>query len=216
MPHDYIRRERRYRGPDGRLISRREVKRLIDNLTDFIRKDATRIASKFDAGSITAAEFASEMRGLLKSGHIVAASVGKGGRQRMTSSDWLRVGRKIKWQNGYLEKFARKLESGTLSRASTLNRARAYVNSVYISYAETFFDAQVEPIEPRGDQTKDENILVRLVTNSEEGCPECAADEDEGWMKPEDMTELGGRICGDFCRCTLEFSDELDTSGITE
>lgn len=210
MPHDWVRSERRYRGPDGKPISRRQIKAVIDKLTEHVRRDAGRIASRFDAGSITAAEFASQMRELLKAGHIVAASVGRGGRALMTASDWGRVGRKIAWQNGYLAKFERKLTTGTLSKANTLNRARAYTNSIYISYAQTFQESQAEIFEPDADKViTDQNMLCRLIQNSEEGCAECSADADEGWMPVADMAELGSRICGDFCRCEIEFEDEL-------
>lgn len=190
-------------------MSRKEIRAIIDKLTDYVTKRTKTLGAKVDAGEITTAAFNVEMRELLKSAHIIAASVGKGGRQQMTFSDWGKVGRKLNWQYKYLDRFTKKLERKVLSKANTVNRARTYVNAVYISYAQMFQESQMVSLEPSGDQTKDENILVRLITNSDEGCPECAADEAEGWMKPEDMQELGTRICGDFCRCTLEFGDEL-------
>lgn len=208
MPHDYIRSERRYRDANGKPVSRNELRGLIDKLTTHVEKEAAKLAKSYTAKRISLAEFHTGMRELLKSAHIVASTVGRGGRAMMTQADWGRVGAKVKWQFSYLEKFTRKLGAGRLSEALSASRARAYASSIYISFANSFQESQVEKLEPSGDQTKDENILVRLITNSEEGCPECAADEALGWMKPEDMGELGSRICGDFCKCTLEFSDE--------
>lgn len=209
MPYDYDRKQRLFRGPDGEYITRRELKELIDRLTRYVSRQATQIASRFDAGEITAAEFAVEMRELLTAGHIVAASVGRGGRALMDAADWGRVGAKIRWQNGYLEKFARKLERGSLTKANTVSRTRSYVNSIYISYGRTFQESQAEVLEPGGKIVTDENMLCRLVQNSEEGCAECAADADEGWMPVGEMGEIGSRICGDFCLCLIEFEDEL-------
>jgi hypothetical protein len=210
IPHDYVRKQRLYRDNNGNLITRRELKALIDNLTATVQKDAAKIASAFDAGELSASAFADAMSELLTSAHIVAASVGKGGRELMTAADWGKVGAKIKWQNGYLEKFAKKLATGTLSKANTLNRARSYVNSVYISYAKTFLESQAEVLQPETDKViTDENMLCRLVQNSEEGCEECSADADEGWMPVSEMGELGSRICGDYCKCEIEFEDEL-------
>lgn len=209
MPHDYVRKQRLYRDDNGNYVTRRELKARIDNLTEYVSKEASRIAVSFDAGDISAAEFVSEMRELLKSGHIVASSVGRGGLDLMEAADWGKVGAKIRWQYGYLDKFARKLERGTLSKANTLNRAKSYVNSIYISYAEAFQKSQSEVLELGGKVVTDENMLCMLVQNSEEGCPECTADADAGWMPVSEMEELGSRQCGDFCRCEILFEDEL-------
>ncbi len=189
-----------------------ELRGLIDKLTAFTQKEAREIAHRYTGGEITLVEFETQMQGLLKSAHIVAATVGRGGRSLMDAADWGRVGAKIKWQYQYLAKFVRKIASGRVSDPLTASRAQAYASSIYISYARTFMESQTETIEPppdNGHPVTDENILVRLITHSDEGCDECAADEAEGWMRPEDMGEIGTRICGDFCKCELEFSDEI-------
>ena len=202
MPYDFITSNGKYRGPDGRLISRVELRGLIDKLSSFVVRRSKNIATRFDAGKITAAQFNAEMRELLKAGHIVAASVGRGGKAQMTAKDWGKVGAKIRWQYGYLDKFARKLERGAI--ANTANRARQYVNAIYVSYA-TALQETVKELGP----VKGEDIKVRLITNSREGCIECENDEAEGWMAVDDMAEIGTRLCGDFCLCFLEFSDDV-------
>lgn len=208
MPHDWEPSKRRYRSPSGKLVSRREVRALIDKLTTFVRKDAARIARRFDAGKITAAEFNGQMRELLKAGHIVASTVGRGGRDRMTAKDWGEVGRKIKWQYGYLDKFTRKLSAGTLKTANTVSRAKLYADSIYISYAKTFQVTQTEFIEGGGNINPEGEMLCYLEQNSEEGCAECTADAGEGPMPVSEMKELGERECGDWCKCEIIFDDE--------
>jgi hypothetical protein len=202
MPHDYNPKQKAFIS-GGRKVSHLAVRAEIDKLSDFVAKEAARIANRYKAGKITLAGFETEMRALLKSGHIVAASVGKGGRARMTQRDWGRVGAKIKWQNGYLTKFARKIGRGTISEIATASRARSYASAIYISFASTFKESQEEFVEGGKNPAR-----VRLVTNSKEGCDECAADEAEGWMSVDDMKELGSRICGDWCKCDLEFEDD--------
>jgi len=188
-------------------ISRRILREKIDKLLDHTKSEATKIARKFDAGTINAAEFEVLMRELLKSSHIVSGVVGRGGRERMTQSDWGRIGAKIAWQNGYLAKFARKLSAGTLSKAATANRARSYVGAVYTSFAEGNAAAYQEAKEL--GVVEPDAIQVRLVTTANESCAECEADEAAGWMNPDDLAELGTRICGDWCKCFIEFSDEI-------
>jgi hypothetical protein len=203
-PYDYDPNRRQFRDA-GRYISHKETRAAIDRLTDFVKKQAARYARQFDNGTITATEFNLAMRELLKSAHIVSASVGRGGRERMTQKDWGRVGRKLQWQYGYLDKFTRRLERGGF--ASTVTRSKAYVNAVYVSYASAFKEAQTEFIEGGGNTNPNGGEMARLVQNSQEGCDECNADADLGWMPVEEMGDIGSRICGDFCKCDIEYSD---------
>lgn len=197
MPHDYSLRTKRFVG-----VSRLAVREQINKLTDHVAKEAARLAKNYKAGG-SLLEFETEMRTLLKSAHIIAASVGKGGRARMLQRDWGRVGAKIKWQYGYLSKFARKIERGAVSDLATVSRARSYASSIYISFARTFQESQTEFVAEGKNPAK-----ARLITNAAESCVECASDESEGWMSVDDFKELGTRICGDFCRCDIEFSED--------
>jgi hypothetical protein len=202
MPHDYDLQLKRFR-TKGRTVSRLKVRSEINKLTQHVGKESAKIAKELQSKSISVAEFEIRMRELLKSAHIVSASVGKGGRALMTQADWGRVGAKIKWQYGYLNKFARKIAQGSISEVATIARARSYSSSVFVSFYSTFKDAQTTFVEDGKNPEQ-----CRLVTNSEEGCVECAADEAEGWMSIDDMGEIGSRICGDFCRCDIIFSDD--------
>jgi len=201
MPYDYDIKAKQFTGE--RRITRREVRAEIDKLLQEVEKTAARYGKSLQGADISLAEFEAGMRELLRSAHIVAASVGRGGRDLMTLSDWGKVGAKIAWQNRYLEKFARKIERGTLSEASIANRAKSYSSAIFVSFSDTYQKAQTEFVEDGKNP-----ILARLVTNSQESCAECASDEAEGWMSVDDMKEIGTRICGDFCLCDIEFSDE--------
>lgn len=204
-PHDYVENAKRFRTPSGKWVSRATVRGEIDKLTAHVEKEAARAAKAYQAGKITLVEFEIRMRELLKSAHIVAASVGKGGRLRLTQADWGRVGSKIKWQYGYLQKFAQRIGRGTISEIATASRARLYASAIYVSFANTFLTSQTEFVKDGSNPER-----CRLVTNSDEGCAECAADEALGWISVDDMIEIGGRLCGDFCKCDIEFEDGLD------
>lgn len=196
-PHDYNPKTHKFKG-----VSRAQVRREIDNLTVYVAKQAGIIGRRYERGVINLPQFELEMRDLLKSGHIIAASVGRGGRSRMAQADWGRVGAKLKSEYGYLAKFARKIGLGKVPKVATANRAKKYADSVRMSYHQTM----------RTEITASSvtNIKVRLITNSEEGCEECAADEARGWVNVEDMDELGTRICGNFCKCDLIFEDDYE------
>jgi hypothetical protein len=202
MPHDYDLRYKQFR-KDGRLVSRATVRGEINKLQDHVAKQSASLAKQYQAKQISLVDFELGMRELLKSAHIIASSVGKGGRALMTQGDWGRVGAKIKWQYGYLTKFARKLARGSISEALTTSRAKSYSSSILVSFYNTFMDAQSEFVEDGKNPQR-----ARLITNSEEGCVECAADEAQGWVSIDDMGEIGSRLCGDFCKCDIEFEDE--------
>lgn len=51
-------------------------------------------------------------------------------------------------------------------------------------------------------------LHVRLVLNSLDGCHQCKADSNSGWMPVSKMGELGSRACGNDCSCDLQFEDE--------
>ena len=201
MPYDYDIKAKQFAGE--RRVTRREVRAEIDKLLEYVEKRSATVAKAFYAGELSLTDFELGMADLLRSAHIIAASVGRGGRDLMTLSDWGKVGAKIAWQNRYLEKFARKIERGTLSEASIANRARSYSSSIFVSFSDTYQKAQTEFVEDGKNP-----ILARLVQNSKEGCEECTADADEGWVSVDDMKEIGTRLCGDFCLCDIEFSDE--------
>lgn len=205
MPHDYDTKTKRFVG-----VSRLAVRAEINKLTDHVAKEAAKIATRLQKKTISLIEFEIQMRDLLRSAHIIAASVGKGGRERMTQADWRRVGAKIKWQNGYLQKFARKIGRGSVSEIATASRAKSYASSIFVSFSNTFQKAQMEFVKGGSNP-----MQCRLITNSEEGCEECAADEAQGWISVDDMGEIGSRICGDFCKCDIEFEDELNASDLT-
>lgn len=198
MPHDYDPKTHQFTTPRGRRIPIDEVRREVDKLVKVVGRKARTIGQRYTDGKITLVEFEIEMRELLKSAHIVSASIGKGGRARMDQAAWGRVGARLKGEYGYLAKFARNLEKGTVAKAYSPNRAKRYASGVVMSYHDSV----------RQEYSSTGPIQVRLITNSLEGCEECAADESRGWVDVDDMAELGTRECGNFCLCDLIFDDD--------
>lgn len=200
MPYEYDPTKGLYK--DGeQYVSRKEVRARLDGVLESLKVKAGQYARKYNEGEWTAKQFGDAMRELLESSHIAAGVLGRGGRESMQAKDWQRIEEKITWQNGYLTKFISKLARGTVSAASE-SRAKSYVSSVYVSYAdakaEARQDVEVDNKEPR----------VRLVQSSAEGCPECAADAAEGFVPESQMGEIGSRLCGDWCLCDLEWEEE--------
>ena len=211
MADDYDVRAKHFITKAGRIRSRSEMRQEVAKITDHLKKEARRLAQAQAAGRITANELETEMRSLLKASHTLAASIGRGGWKRMTPKDWGRVGAKIKWQNKYLKKFARIIARDILSGPAAMNRIQSYASAIHVTFYRAFAEEMRETGTMPSDVPRDKDgkeILVKLVQNSEEGCPDCIADADEGFMPLDEMGDLGTRECGDWCKCILVFSDE--------
>ena len=189
-----------YTDDDGNVIELAALLLLIDRLTYATKRQAKLLASKLESGAISFEQWQSSMISLLKSAHITAAATGRGGLDRLTANDWGRIEKKVTWQASYLPRFGAAIAAGTVAGAALLRRAASYGSSPYISFS----DARMEAAKATGKP-----MLCRLVQNSKEGCSECTADAESGWMPVDDMGEIGSRICGDFCLCFVEFSDEV-------
>ena len=189
-----------YTDDDGNIVELAALLLLIDRLTNATKRQAKLLASKLASGGITLEQWQASMLSLLKSAHITAAATGRGGLGRLTANDWGRIEKKVTWQASYLPRFGAAIVAGVVAGAVLLRRAGSYGASPYISFS----DARMEAAKATGKL-----MLCRLVQNSKEGCEECTADADAGWMPVDDMGELGTRICGDYCLCFIEFEDEI-------
>ena len=220
----YNEQTKQFEDDNGNAVEIAAVIALIDKLKTVGKRDAKRLAARLEKGEITAKQFEAAMLELLIASHIVAASVGRGGIDRMDAEDWAKVERKVEWQEGYLSKWTKKIIKGVVAVTAIgiASRAFRYLSSPFISFSSAFRTAQIEPVLSgpgvAGRTTPPDNggniprgvkipTLARLIQNSKEGCDECNADAAEGWMPVEDMGEIGSRICQDFCLCSIEFSE---------
>lgn len=186
---------------DGVPVTSEELRTLIDRLTLQTKREARRLSERLERGEITRDAWLVAMATLLRASHVVAASVGSGGYNRVTEERWRKVEQKFIWQAGYLQKFSAMIAAGTLIDAIA-SRSVKYASAVFITFSNAWKEEQT-----LGRDEKE--MLCRLVQNSKEGCPECNADAAAGWMPVSEMGEIGSRECGDFCLCEIEFEDEV-------
>lgn len=209
MPDDFD-AKLRYFISQGRRRTRAELRKAIDTLTEAVATEAKHYAAQLAAGEITLDVFYASMGELLKSAHIVASTVGRGGIARMTTADWSRVAAKIEWQYGYLKRFGRKIADDVLKGPASANRAAAYSSALHVSYYNSVYADQTDrPTDVPRDKNGKE-ILVRRDLNAAESCPDCVAVAGDGWIPVDEMPLLGTLECQDFCKCDLIFSDDED------
>lgn len=131
MPITYNPKTKHYE-QDGEPIEPSRITALISKLVARAKVEAKRITKRFNDGAITYEQWYEAMVSLIESAQIVAASVGRGGRELVVG--WERIEERIIWQEGFLARFARDITSGKLSEAAMLNRAGMYIDAAYITY----------------------------------------------------------------------------------
>lgn len=186
---------------DGVPVTSEELRTLIDRLTLQTQRKARRLSERLERGEITRDAWLVAMATLLRASHVVAASVGSGGYNRVTEERWRKVEKKVTWQGQFLTAFGIAIAAGAVV-GSIASRAAKYASAVFITFSNALQEAQTEG-------ANEKEMLCRLVQNSKEGCPECNADAAAGWMPVSEMGEIGSRECGDFCLCEIEFEDEV-------
>lgn len=205
-PDDFSERTAHFITESGRVRTRAEQRAAIDKLIDHIKKESKRLAAQLKAGKITKRQFEMQMRELLKSGHIISSSVGKGGRARMTFKDWGKVGSKLAWQYRYLQRFTKKASS--LSEAATVHRASLYASAVRVSYYNTLLADQKQ----RGAVKTvlgELPLMARRELNAAESCTGCIRESSEQFLPLDEIAEIGSQECGDYCLCEIIFNDTL-------
>lgn len=124
---------RRFRhGESGRFVSARTIDRVRDEMLDRSVARVDALTEAFTSGRMSRDAWWLAMRAEIKQVHIAEYLLARGGRNAMTQSDWGRIGRELRTQYAYLERFL--AEIPTLSEKEVAARARLYVagaNSAY-------------------------------------------------------------------------------------
>ena len=187
---------------DGNPIEPAALVLLIHKLTDKMKGYAVDLTKRLKSGAITLREWRKQMMELLQNGHITAATIGRGGADRMTPKDWRKVEDKVTWQGQYLKRFGKLVLAGVVVDKVLERRAKSYADPVYTTYANAFQESQTE------GKNEKEMLCIREL-NSAESCPDCQDYADRGWIPVSEQADLGSLQCGDYCKCLILFEDEL-------
>ena len=181
----------RLRTPEDRramLLLRQELyNKRVEELTDDLRDEA-----------ITLAIWMKGMKREIKQMHLMAAAIGMGDWQELTSADFGLVGRNLRDQYGYLDGFVKDVAAndGEPWSKRFLNRALLYGAAAGVEFF--LMDAKI-------DENKD-SPEYRWSRSPVDSCQTCLDNEAMGWvpvgsfgMVPRD----GQTICGVACKCDL-------------
>ncbi|HRH40399.1 MAG TPA: hypothetical protein PKY82_02055 [Pyrinomonadaceae bacterium] len=195
MPITFDKITGRFRDARGRFISASRVHHEINKTVSKLEIDLRSISQNLNQGKINLPEWQIQSAAKIKTAHLAAAAIGKGGRKQMTVSDWGKTGAAIREQYKFLNNFSREIEKGRQSANQIEFRASTYAKAV----RETFYKQEIDVRKKAG------YLFCRRILDAAESCIECESWATKGFVPIEEQPPIGGLLCRNFCRCELEY-----------
>jgi hypothetical protein len=184
----------RYRDAGGRYLSRSEVISFVNESIAASNNAMGPLARYMSAGQLSPADFSILVRNEIKQDYIRQYLLGIGGREQMTQGDWGRLGRMLRDQYGFLDKFTAELSG--LSEAQIMARLEMYTNASREAYE------RAHGLVAKRLGMDEEHWYV---SPEKENCDSCLAAEAQGWQPIETFPEPGaGDLCEGFTNCGCE------------
>lgn len=146
-------------------------------------------------GRISLESWRAGMRQEIKTQHLMQAMAAKGGRDRMTQSDYGRVGRLLRAQYSFLEGFTADIAKGLPIDGRIAARSAMYASSARMTYHAI---ERTEMLVHGWDEER--NILV-----PGENCRSCLAETKRDFVPLGDLSAPGTRECHVNCRCRIQY-----------
>lgn len=205
-PRSYFRYNttaKRYVDTGGRFVSREAVRLGLDVALDGTRADMLAASEALRAGG-SLDVWISEMRLAAKDAALYSSAAARGGWAQMTPADYGRVGRMLRDQYAYLDRFAAdiadpdkpySLDGAFLSRAGSYAYAgRRLYHAIEREEMEELGAAEERNVELQGaEHCKGENS--------------CEVETARGWVPLGALRPIGTRKCMNHCKCRIEYRD---------
>lgn len=193
-------RSQRYRGPGGQFVSQREIKRLMNTVSNAAKREIAVISRQLAAGQITIDQWQTSMMEAVKSLHIAQYAAGRGGFGSLTARDFGLMGAELRFQYERLENFARQIEAGIVKPTGIERRAGLYANSGNVSFERARRDGA-----DIAGMTEERRIL-----GNGEHCDDCIRYAAQGWQAINSLPEIGDSQCMVNCLCTFEYRRRIE------
>lgn len=112
----------------GTIIGQAKMVALRDTYTAASIVETNVLSAGLASGEVNLTKFVLGMRQQVKDAYINQYLLAGGGRNAMTPADWGRIGREIRDQYGFLDKFAVDIQQGKLTAAQIQARSNQYIN----------------------------------------------------------------------------------------
>lgn len=180
----------------GRFVARSEIRKALDQSLKGTAKRVAELSLSLRSGRISLIEWERLMRINIKDAHLYSRALAKGGWAQMTQSDFGKVGRVVKDQYAYLNRFASQLEDGLLLDGRFVARTEMYVEAGRSSYYNALDEVQL-----LAGFEFEQNIL-----HSAEHCNGCIEETAKGVVPIGSLLQIGDRDCLTRCKCEKVYS----------
>ena len=206
---------------NGRMVGNDTIVRWAYAYADAACDVVTALGSQVATGGLRVENWHALMRQAVKNQYVNQYMLGRGGIGQMTQRDWGIVGRQLRDQYHYLDRFAAEIATGELSEAQINARARMYINAAHEAYERAKCEAYGMPplpAYPADGQTQclsncrcewvvDELRIMGVLIgwdamwklNPAEHCPDCLANAAlwDPLLVPANMTATEARAWRD-------------------
>jgi len=188
-------KSQRYRNKEtGRFISKEIVKQLSQQRTELVKNDLETISQLLLEGKINLRTWQTETAKTLKILHAQQYILGVGGQSNVGKSEYLEIGRELKVQYRYLQRFAADLRNGKMTSAQFKRRGKMYADSSKVS----FFRGRTKAARDAG-YTHGKRLL-----GIAEHCPDCLRHHARGVVPIADLIMPTQQcVCSSQCRCNI-------------
>lgn len=187
----------RYRGTGGRFLSKKTMEALVDGKIGQLSTQLRDYTRRLADGSITIDQWQGSVREALKLSHIQVAIIGGGGKDRLTSSDWGRIGQRLRAEYRYLQAFASEILANRISVPMALARISLYAESVRGSY----WEGNTIRREKEGY-----SLMRRILDPQAQHCGDCVRYARAGIVPIGSLPMPGQRCeCRARCKCSIEY-----------
>jgi len=193
----YDRKTGRYRDERGRFLSKAAVGKLVDGRIYKLEAQLKQFTRMLIDNSITLEQWQGSVREAIKNAHIQAGIIGHGGKASMGSTQYGRIGQRLRAEYAYLQGFVRDLLDGRMSAPMALARIGLYAQSVRGSYW--------EGTEAR-EQQRGFSLMRRILDAQAEHCQECIDYAARGMVPIGSLPMPGQRCsCRSRCKCSVTY-----------
>ncbi len=180
----------------GRFVSRDVIRSALERALNRAKREIDLTSAHLQNGVISVDQWREQMATHIKSTHLYAAAIPRGGWAQLTSADFGRVGQLVRFQYERLNGFALELAAGRRTDGSFRMRARMYAGASMQSYH------VAERVEMREVQGMTEERNVRTGGDS---CDGCVGESARGWVPIGKLRPIGTRTCLTNCRCHIRY-----------
>ncbi|MGI8765690.1 MAG: hypothetical protein ACR2KM_04130 [Gemmatimonadaceae bacterium] len=185
----------RYRAASGRYVGAQDVRHALDEAIVSANDRITLLSERLRTRKISVDEWQLGMRQAVKETQLYGAASARGGWAQMSPADYGAVGRRVRDQYAYLDRFAADIRAGLPTDGQFLSRARMYGASARVSMEAVVRDEAILRGATEG----------RSVLHVAEHCAQCVDEAAAGFRPVDEVAPIGSRTCGVYDRCTMEY-----------